>query len=74
MGHYRVTADAQHIVAQREETLIVVAKVAGLGSASRGAVLGIKIKNQLFPCKVGKADTLASFYDALEIRCFCSNR
>ena len=37
-----VTADTQHVIAQRQEALVVVAQVAGLCGAARCAVLGIE--------------------------------
>ncbi len=40
-----VSAYAQHFVTQGEETLVVVAQVAGLGGAARRAVLGVEVKH-----------------------------
>ena len=52
MGGGGILADAQHFIAKRKKTLIVVAQVAGLGRAAWGAVLGIEIENELLASEV----------------------
>ena len=65
-----VAADTQHIVAKRQETLVVVTQVAGLGGAAWCAVLGIEVKHQLLTGEVGEFHGVAVFVLALEIRGF----
>ena len=67
-----VAADAQHVIAQRQETLVVVAQVAGLGGAARSAVLGIKIKHQFLSGKISQLDKVAVFVLPFKIRGFRS--
>lgn len=41
----RVLAHTQHLISEVEETVIIVAQVAGLGGAAGGAVLGVEIED-----------------------------
>ena len=49
-----VTANTQHVIAQRQEALVVVAQIAGLCGAAWRAVLGIEIKHQFLSSKIGE--------------------
>ena len=62
----RVFADTQHLIAEGEEALVVVAQVAGFGSAARCAVLGIEIQHQLLAGEIGETDGIAVFVKALK--------
>ncbi len=68
-----VAAHAQHLVAQGEEPLVVVAQVAGFGGAARRAVFGIKIEHELLAGEVAQFHGVSILVNALEIRGFCSD-
>ena len=68
-----ISANAQHLVTQSEEPLVVVAQVTGLGGAARRAVLGVEIKDELLPDEVAQFHGVPVFVNALKIRGFCSD-
>ena len=67
-----VAADAYHLVAEGEETLVVVAEVAGFGSASGSGVLRVEIEYQFLAFEVAELYAVSVFVETLEVGSFCS--
>ena len=63
-----VAAHAEHLVAQREEALVVVSEVARLGRAARRTVLRVEVEHQLLPLEVTKFNDIPILVRALEFR------
>ena len=68
-----VAAHAQHLVAHGEETLVIVAQVAGLGGAAWRAVLWVEVEHELLAGEVAQFHGVPVFVNALEIRGLCSD-
>ena len=54
-----VLAHPQHLIAEGQETLVVVPQVTRLGGAAGGTVLGVEIEHQFLSGEIGKADGVA---------------
>ena len=68
-----VAAHTQHLVTHCQEPLIVVAQVAGLGGATRRAVLRVEVEHELLSGEVAQFHGIPVFVNALEIRGLCSD-
>ena len=71
-GGGAVPAYPKHLITQREETLVVVAQVAGLGGAARSAVLGIEVKYKFLSGEIAQPDKVPVFVMPFKIWGFCS--
>ena len=65
-------ADADNFIAEGEETLVVVAEVAGFGSASGSGVLRVEIEYQFLAFEVAELYAVSVFVETLEVGSFCS--
>ena len=65
-----VAADTQHMIAQRKETLIVVAQVASLSGASWSTIFRIEIKHQLLASEISESYSIPIFVFSLKIGSF----
>ena len=68
-----VCTDTYDFVSFFQQQTMIIPEVAGLGRASRGIILRIKIKDQFMSFEIFQPDRISILVDSIEIGCLISN-